>query len=287
VNFHLKAKLLLKIKSLFIEISGLFLKHPLFQKMMLMKSADHDPNNYSEFKKSEKQFRHFLKKQTDFTGMIDLNKYDSSMEDICTKSTLVDSATNKSFEVFKFNFPEGLYVIKNFLTIPEQLALSKKCINDYYKKPNRTNLYIYDPEFNQNKDEPLQTYDKKLFVVDDPKKYYFNTKIRWSNIGFQYDWNDRLYPAGQTAIPDDLAAFPLRVLKLLDFGEYKPECVILNYYGQRNYMGGHLDDGEKDQVSPIISFSIGLSCIFLIGGKTRDIKPHPIKLDSGNVEREK
>jgi len=247
-----------------------------------MKTDDNDPNNFSEFKKSEKQFRHFLKKKTDFTGMIDLNKYDSSMEDICTKSTLVDSATNKSFEVFKFNFPEGCFVIKNFLTIPEQLALSKRCINEYYKKPNRTNLYIYDPEFNQNKDEPLPTYDKKLFVVDDPKKYYFNTKIRWSNIGFQYDWNDRIYPAGQTAIPSDLATFPLRVLKLLDFGEYRPETVILNYYGQRNYMGGHLDDGETDQVSPIISFSIGLSCVFLIGGRTRDIKPHPIKLDSGN-----
>jgi len=63
------------------------------------------------------------------------------------------------------------------LTIPEQLALSKRCINEYYKKPNRTNLYIYDPKFNQNKEEPLPTSDKKLFVVDDPKKDYFNTQI--------------------------------------------------------------------------------------------------------------
>ncbi len=244
-------------------------------------SEEHDSNVFSEFKQSEKQFRHYLKKKTDFSGLIDLNKYDSSMESICTKSSILDTSTNKSYSVFKFNFPEGLYVIKNFLTIHEQLELSKKCINEYHKKPNRTNLYIYDEEYYKDKDEPIQTYDKKLFVVDDPNKYYFNRKIRWSNLGFQYDWNDRLYPSGQTNIPNDLAQFPLRILKILNFGEYRPECVIVNYYGQRNYMGGHLDDGEKDQVSPILSFSIGLSCVFLIGGKTRDIKPHPIKLDSG------
>jgi len=87
VFFLFAAKLLLQIKNLFIEISGLILKQISlsFKKMMLMKTDDNDHNNFSEFKKSEKQFRHFLKKKTDFTGMIDLNKYDSSMEDICTK----------------------------------------------------------------------------------------------------------------------------------------------------------------------------------------------------------
>jgi alkylated DNA repair protein alkB family protein 1 len=35
-------------------------------------------------------------------------------------------------------------------------------------------------------------------------------------------------------------------------------------------MGGHLDDGEPDQEHPILSFSLGLSCIFLIGGESKD-----------------
>lgn len=35
-------------------------------------------------------------------------------------------------------------------------------------------------------------------------------------------------------------------------------------------MTGHLDDAEIDQVSPIYSFSFGLSCVFIIGGPTRD-----------------
>ncbi len=48
-------------------------------------------------------------------------------------------------------------------------------------------------------------------------------------------------------------------------------------------MGGHLDDGEPDQEHPILSFSLGLSCIFLIGGESKDQKPLAIRLDSGDL----
>lgn len=48
-------------------------------------------------------------------------------------------------------------------------------------------------------------------------------------------------------------------------------------------MTGHLDDAEIDQMSPIYSFSLGLSCIFLIGGRTKDDKPISVRLDSGDL----
>ena len=48
-------------------------------------------------------------------------------------------------------------------------------------------------------------------------------------------------------------------------------------------MTGHLDDAEIDQSSPIYSFSIGLSCIFLIGGKTKETKPVAVRLNSGDL----
>ncbi len=48
-------------------------------------------------------------------------------------------------------------------------------------------------------------------------------------------------------------------------------------------MTGHLDDAEIDQTSPIYSFSYGLSCIFLIGGLNKDIKPIAVRLDSGDL----
>ena len=248
---------------------------------MQHKKAELDTSNFPEFKKAEKKYRHYLNKKTDFSELIDLNNFNSSMENICTKSEATDTLTNKQYSVFTFDFPKGLSVIKNFLTIPEQLLLGGKCINEFFKKPNRTNLYIYEDHPGANKNEPLPTYDLNQYLEKDPNKYYFDRKIRWSNIGFQYDWNNRLYPTGQTSIPVDLQQYPLRVLKLLNFSGYTPECVIVNYYNKKDNMGGHLDDGEVDQVSPIISFSLGLSCVFLIGGKTKDIKPHAIKLEAG------
>lgn len=64
---------------------------------------------------------------------------------------------------------------------------------------------------------------------------------------------------------------------------FKAESVIVNYYKESDYMNGHLDDGEPDQENPIISFSLGLSCVFMIGGKTKDVEPIAIRLNSGDV----
>ena len=64
---------------------------------------------------------------------------------------------------------------------------------------------------------------------------------------------------------------------------YYPESAIINYYGEKDSMTGHLDDAEIDQSSPIYSFSIGLSCIFLIGGKTKETKPVAVRLNSGDL----
>lgn len=59
--------------------------------------------------------------------------------------------------------------------------------------------------------------------------------------------------------------------------------MIVNYYSEKDYMTGHLDDAELDQDSPIYSFSFGLSCIFLIGGRTKDDHPTAVRLDSGDL----
>lgn len=70
---------------------------------------------------------------------------------------------------------------------------------------------------------------------------------------------------------------------MLKLEQYNPEAVIINYYCDNNYMGGHLDDGEPDQIHPIVSFSLGLSCIFLIGGETKDVEPLAVCLNSGDL----
>ena len=48
-------------------------------------------------------------------------------------------------------------------------------------------------------------------------------------------------------------------------------------------MGGHLDDGEPDQERPIVSYSLGLSCVFLAGGRVKEDPPIAVKLNSGDL----
>jgi len=46
---------------------------------------------------------------------------------------------------------------------------------------------------------------------------------------------------------------------------------------------GHVDRSEMSATTPLVSISIGRPAIFLIGGRTRDVKPTPILLRSGDV----
>lgn len=48
-------------------------------------------------------------------------------------------------------------------------------------------------------------------------------------------------------------------------------------------MSGHLDDAEHCMTEPIVSISLGCSGIFLIGGRTKDVRPIPILLRSGDA----
>ena len=108
--------------------------------------------------------------------------------------------------------------------------------------------------------------------------------MRWANLGYHYDWDNRCYfKDSKSEIPLQMKEISKKTINLLNIQNYDPESVIVNYYSNKDTMGGHLDDGEPDQENPILSFSLGLSCIFLIGGKTKDIVPIAVRLDSGDL----
>eukprot|EP00301_Raphidiophrys_heterophryoidea_P007065 c12785_g1_i7.p3 GENE.c12785_g1_i7~~c12785_g1_i7.p3 ORF type:complete len:145 (+),score=24.41 c12785_g1_i7:750-1184(+) len=46
---------------------------------------------------------------------------------------------------------------------------------------------------------------------------------------------------------------------------------------------GHIDDAEDATIEPIVSTSVGCSCIFLIGGSSREQVPVPLLLHSGDT----
>ena len=100
-----------------------------------------DPN-YCEFKKAEKKFRLYKDYITDFSELL-------SFSENCDISSLpIEKKVISGFTVYKFLDPQGSYLVKNFMEIPEQIHLTMKCLNEYHAKPYRTNLFIYENEGN-------------------------------------------------------------------------------------------------------------------------------------------
>lgn len=63
----------------------------------------------------------------------------------------------------------------------------------------------------------------------------------------------------------------------------KPDCCLINYYGQNARMGLHQDRDEADFTWPVLSISLGDDALFRIGNTTRGGKTESIWLHSGDV----
>lgn len=65
---------------------------------------------------------------------------------------------------------------------------------------------------------------------------------------------------------------------------YKPQTCLINYYqNETGRLGLHVDDTEEDLTSPIVTLSLGDSCVFVVGGLERKDKIQKIVLHSGDV----
>jgi alkylated DNA repair protein (DNA oxidative demethylase) len=62
-----------------------------------------------------------------------------------------------------------------------------------------------------------------------------------------------------------------------------PQACLVNYYDAQARMGLHQDRDEDDFSAPVISFSLGASCRFRIGGRLRTDPTRSFLLASGDV----
>lgn len=118
--------------------------------------------------------------------------------------------------------------------------------------------------------------------VDEKQKRLMKKSYRWTTLGYNYDWNNKVYNE------DDKREFPPELHTLIEFfartigyDNYKSEAAIINFYPVGSTLAAHTDHSEICN-SPLISISFGQSAIFLIGGETRDEEPLPILLESGD-----
>jgi len=64
---------------------------------------------------------------------------------------------------------------------------------------------------------------------------------------------------------------------------HPPESCLINYYGPTAKMGLHQDRDEHDFAAPVVSLSLGGTCLFRIGGSSRGDPTRTIRLASGDA----
>jgi DNA oxidative demethylase len=62
-----------------------------------------------------------------------------------------------------------------------------------------------------------------------------------------------------------------------------PEACLINFYGAAAKMGLHQDRDETDFSAPVVSLSLGDSCLFRVGGIKRGDPTRSFRLNSGDV----
>jgi DNA oxidative demethylase len=64
---------------------------------------------------------------------------------------------------------------------------------------------------------------------------------------------------------------------------YQPDCALINYYNATAKMGAHKDKEERCD-APVVSLSLGDSCVFRFGNTETRTKPYTdIRLESGDL----
>jgi alkylated DNA repair protein (DNA oxidative demethylase) len=70
----------------------------------------------------------------------------------------------------------------------------------------------------------------------------------------------------------ELAEYPL-----------SPEACLINLYASTARMGLHQDRDEEDFAAPVVSLSLGDTCLFRVGGEHRDNPTRSFRLASGDA----
>jgi DNA oxidative demethylase len=79
-------------------------------------------------------------------------------------------------------------------------------------------------------------------------------------------------PDALLALWNDVADYP-----------HAPEACLINFYAAAAKMGLHQDRDEADFEAPVVSLSLGDSCLFRVGGLKRNDPTHSFRLNSGDL----
>jgi alkylated DNA repair protein (DNA oxidative demethylase) len=85
------------------------------------------------------------------------------------------------------------------------------------------------------------------------------------------------------ALPGSFSTLARRAAEAAGFVGFAPDACLINRYAPGTRMSLHQDRDEQDLNAPIVSASLGLPAVFLLGGLERSARPVRLPLAHGDV----
>lgn len=163
----------------------------------------------------------------------------------------------------------------------QQLHWINQSLQVYTLPPNNTNLNPFHGSIPHLFEDALKEYISSPSIIKEGKKKEHDhsitkkkklppttiellEKLRWTTLGYQYDWTNRTYPKDKHYdFPKDLLKTTKEIAERVG-SEIEPQAAIINYYSNDSTLGGHLDDVEEDMDHPIVSMRFIFSSSFLL-----------------------
>ena len=101
--------------------------------------------------------------------------------------------------------------------------------------------------------------------------------------GYRYDANDPEAAKPWPAMPACFRELAGQAALQAGFDDFAPDACLINRYVPGAKMSSHQDKDETDFSVPIVSVSLGLPAIFLLGGLLRSDRPQRFRLEHGDV----
>ena len=229
-------------------------------------------------------------------------KAKGGVEEVAAFSRFANAPSRERPRVWKLLDHPGAYYVQNALDLREQRELIMHCVKILPERPNKTNhwqrlgkplpadlyraakagLYLNEEE---NGWMELEKPPKRGDGMESRAARHLLRKLRWATVGAPFDWTKRVYEEERAPEVDErIKRACVKTLEIV-FGKeaafvekeedkfFDGQVGLANFYAPGDTLNGHVDDAEMNLSKPIASLSLGLPAIFLLGQKSKALKP--------------
>jgi alkylated DNA repair protein (DNA oxidative demethylase) len=101
--------------------------------------------------------------------------------------------------------------------------------------------------------------------------------------GYRYSSSDPESRQPWPAMPGVFLDLAVQAAATAGYADFAPDACLVNRYAANARLSLHQDKDERDFEAPIVSVSLGLPAVFLLGGLRRADPPRRLSLSHGDV----